>query len=100
MYPRLVDRKRMGRRLLQSPPPPTKLTPVADVGQEEDFETAKKKALKIGAVAVYIEDLRKEFVEELIFPAIQCNAIYEVLRFHCHANVRESTSSEHLLHVQ
>jgi argininosuccinate synthase len=28
---------------------------VADVGQEEDFETAKKKALKVGAVAVYIE---------------------------------------------
>jgi len=51
---------------------------VADVGQEEEFETARKKALKIGAVAVYVEDLRKEFVEELIFPAIQCNAIYEV----------------------
>jgi argininosuccinate synthase len=64
---------------------------VADVGQEEDFESAKKKALGVGAVAVYIEvriifniefsdnfkDLRKEFVEELIFPAIQCNAIYE-----------------------
>lgn len=30
---------------------------VADVGQEEDFETAKKKALKVGAVAVYIEVL-------------------------------------------
>jgi argininosuccinate synthase len=28
---------------------------VADVGQEEDFETAKKKALKIGAKAVYVE---------------------------------------------
>jgi argininosuccinate synthase len=28
---------------------------VADVGQEEDFESAKKKALKIGAVAVYVE---------------------------------------------
>jgi argininosuccinate synthase len=28
---------------------------VADVGQEEDFQTAKKKALKVGAVAVYIE---------------------------------------------
>ena len=28
---------------------------VADVGQEEDFEAAKKKALKLGAVAVYVE---------------------------------------------
>lgn len=33
--------------------------------------------MKIGAVAVYIEDLRKEFIEELCFPAVQCNAIYE-----------------------
>ncbi|RPA80420.1 argininosuccinate synthetase [Ascobolus immersus RN42] len=50
---------------------------MADVGQEEDFEAAKKKALAIGASKVYVEDLRKEFVEELCFPAIQCNAIYE-----------------------
>ncbi|MCJ1346119.1 argininosuccinate synthetase [Peltigera leucophlebia] len=50
---------------------------MADVGQEEDFEAAKKKAEKIGAVKVYVEDLRREFVEELCFPAIQCNALYE-----------------------
>jgi argininosuccinate synthase len=50
---------------------------MADVGQEEDFEAAKSKALKIGAVACYVEDLKREFVEELCFPAIQCNAIYE-----------------------
>ena len=50
---------------------------VADVGQEEDFEAARAKALKIGASQVYVEDLRKEFVEQLCFPAIQCNAVYE-----------------------
>ncbi|MCJ1252478.1 argininosuccinate synthetase [Lignoscripta atroalba] len=50
---------------------------MADVGQEEDFEAAKQKAMKIGAQQVYVEDLRKEFVEELCFPAIQCNAVYE-----------------------
>lgn len=50
---------------------------VADVGQEEDFEAAKEKALKVGATKVVIQDLRKEFVEEFCFPAIQCNAIYE-----------------------
>jgi len=33
----------------------------------EDFEAAKAKALKIGAVAVYVEDLRREFCEELCF---------------------------------
>ena len=43
----------------------------------EDFEAAKAKALKIGACACYIEDLREEFIKELCFPAVQCNAIYE-----------------------
>ena len=43
----------------------------------EDFDAAIDKAKKIGALKVYVEDLRKEFVEELCFPAIQCNAVYE-----------------------
>ncbi|GAB7363042.1 hypothetical protein MBLNU230_g3335t1 [Neophaeotheca triangularis] len=50
---------------------------MADVGQEEDFKAAKEKALKIGASQCYIEDLRREFIEELCYPAIACNAIYE-----------------------
>jgi hypothetical protein len=50
---------------------------MAAIGQEEDFQAAKEKALKIGAKECYIEDLQDEFVKELCFPAIQCNAIYE-----------------------
>jgi len=50
---------------------------MANIGQEEDFEAAREKALKIGAKKVYIEDLRQIYVDELIFPAIQANAIYE-----------------------
>lgn len=50
---------------------------LADVGQEEDFEAAREKALKIGATKFIVEDVRREFVEELCFPAIQSNAIYE-----------------------
>jgi argininosuccinate synthase len=50
---------------------------IADVGQEEDFEAAREKALKVGASKVYIEDLKEEFVKEYIFPAIKANAIYE-----------------------
>ena len=50
---------------------------IADVGQNEDFEAAKKKALKIGASKVYIEDLKEEFVTDFIFPAIKANAVYE-----------------------
>jgi len=50
---------------------------MADVGQEEDFEAAKAKAAKVGALKCVVDDLRREFIEELCFPAVQCNAIYE-----------------------
>lgn len=50
---------------------------VGDVGQKEDFEAVKKKALDAGASKVYIEDLKEEFVTDFIFPAMQCNALYE-----------------------
>jgi argininosuccinate synthase len=50
---------------------------IADVGQQEDFQAAKEKALALGASKVYVEDLRKEFVTDFIFPAIKANAIYE-----------------------
>lgn len=50
---------------------------IADVGQEEDFQKAKEKALKIGASKVYVEDLKKEFVTDFIFPAIKAGAVYE-----------------------
>ncbi|KAL9103591.1 MAG: hypothetical protein Q9163_001393 [Psora crenata] len=46
----------------------------ADVGQEEDFEKAKSKALSIGAVKCEIVDLRREFILEQCWTAIQCNA--------------------------
>ncbi len=51
---------------------------VADVGQEgEDFEEVKRKALKCGASKVYVEDLKREFVTDFIFPSIKANALYE-----------------------
>src|SRR4030043_800743 len=50
---------------------------VADVGQDDDFEEVKKKALKVGASKVYIKDLREEFVTDYIFPALKANAVYE-----------------------
>ena len=50
---------------------------IADVGQREDFEKARVKALEIGASKVYVEDLRKEFVSNYIYPAFRANAIYE-----------------------
>lgn len=50
---------------------------VADVGQNENFEEIKEKAIKTGASKVYVEDLKRRFVTEFIFPALMGNAIYE-----------------------
>jgi argininosuccinate synthase len=40
-----------------------------DVGQVEDWDAVKSKALQLGATKMFIEDLKKEFVSEFIFPA-------------------------------
>ena len=50
---------------------------VADVGQPDDFEKIKEKALKTGASKVYVKDLKKEFVTKYIFQSIKANAVYE-----------------------
>jgi argininosuccinate synthase len=50
---------------------------MADVCQEEDFEAARAKALKVGAKKFFLEDLKREFITELIYPAVQANCIYE-----------------------
>lgn len=50
---------------------------MADVGQEEDYAAAEKKALAVGAKKFFLEDLKREFVTELIYPAVQANCIYE-----------------------
>jgi argininosuccinate synthase len=50
---------------------------VADVGQQENFEAVREKALKTGASKVYIEDLKEELVKDYIFAAARGNALYE-----------------------
>ena len=50
---------------------------LADVGQEEDWDEVRAKAKKVGASKMIIQDLRREFVEQLCFRAVQCNAQYE-----------------------
>lgn len=49
----------------------------ADLGQEEDLDFIKQKALRTGASKVYVEDLREEFVRDYIFPMLRASAIYE-----------------------
>lgn len=50
---------------------------LADIGQKEDMEFLKAKALKLGAAKVYIEDLKQEFVEKYVFQALKADAVYE-----------------------
>ncbi|MDD3806611.1 MAG: argininosuccinate synthase [Candidatus Marinimicrobia bacterium] len=50
---------------------------VANVGQKDDFDKVREKALKTGASKVYVEDLREELVTDFIFPALRGNALYE-----------------------
>ncbi len=49
----------------------------ADIGQEEDWQAVVAKGMATGAEKVIVSDLKKEFVEEYIFPAFRANAIYE-----------------------
>ena len=48
-----------------------------DVGQGEDLEAVKRKALATGASECVVEDLREEFVKDFIFPALAAGAVYE-----------------------
>ncbi|MDP2654571.1 MAG: argininosuccinate synthase [Candidatus Omnitrophota bacterium] len=50
---------------------------IADVGQGEDFTAIEKRALATGASKVYVLNLKKEFVEDYVFPALKAGAIYE-----------------------
>src|SRR6202048_2745569 len=50
---------------------------IGDVGQQEDLEAARKKALAAGASTAYVEDLREEFVRDYIWPTLRAGAVYE-----------------------
>lgn len=51
---------------------------VADVGQgEEELAGIEEKAIKSGASKIYVEDLKREFVEDYILPTVQAGAVYE-----------------------
>lgn len=49
----------------------------ADLGQEEELDGLEEKAIATGASKCYIEDLRKPFVEEYIWPTLKAGAVYE-----------------------
>ena len=55
------------------------VTFTADLGQGEELEPARTKALQFGIKPenIFIDDLREEFVRDFVFPMFRANAIYE-----------------------
>ena len=55
------------------------VTFTADLGQGEELEPARQKALLLGIKPenIYIDDLREEFVRDFVFPMFRANALYE-----------------------
>ena len=49
----------------------------ADVGQEEDLEAVRRKAIATGASKVVVDDRRETFVRDFVFPALRAGAVYE-----------------------
>lgn len=49
----------------------------ADLGQGDELDSIREKALATGADKVYIDDLKEEFVRDFVFPMFRANAIYE-----------------------
>jgi len=49
----------------------------ADVGQGEELEPLHEKAKNTGALKLYIEDLKDEFVNDFVFPTLKASAVYE-----------------------
>ena len=43
----------------------------SDVGQQEDLEDARRKALEFGATRAFVADQREEFVRDFVFPAVR-----------------------------
>ena len=50
---------------------------LADVGQGQDVSLIRKRAMKAGAAKIIVADLKKEFVEDFIWPSLKANAVYE-----------------------
>ncbi|MDX8411907.1 MAG: argininosuccinate synthase [Mariprofundaceae bacterium] len=53
------------------------VTFTADIGQGEEVEDARSKAVACGVSSIYIEDMTEEFVRDYVFPMFRANTIYE-----------------------
>ena len=49
----------------------------ADIGQNEDLDAVKNKAVQLGCKEIFVENLTEEFVQDYVFPMFRINALYE-----------------------
>jgi argininosuccinate synthase len=53
------------------------ITFTGDLGHSRELKGVKEKAIQTGAVRAYLADMRKEFVEDYVFPSLKAGALYE-----------------------
>jgi argininosuccinate synthase len=74
------------------------VTFTADLGQGGELEPARAKAEMMGASAIYVEDLREEFVRDFVFPMFRANAQYEGL-YLLGTSIARPLISKHLVEI-
>src|SRR5207247_5743728 len=53
------------------------VTLTADLGQTQELEGVREKALATGASRAFVEDLREEFVADFVWPSLKAGALYQ-----------------------
>ncbi len=74
------------------------ITYTGDLGQGEDLEAVRQKALNTGASHAVVDDLRERFINEFIWPALKANALYEG-RYHMHTSLGRPLLAQRLCEV-
>ena len=74
------------------------ITYTGDLGQGDDLEAIKAKALRTGASHAVVDDLQERFVEEFIWPAVRASALYEGL-YPLHTALGRPLLSQRLVEV-
>lgn len=74
------------------------ITYTGDLGQGEDLEAIRLKALRTGASHAVVEDLRRPFLDEFVMPALRAGALYEG-RYHMHTSLGRPLLARRLVEV-
>ena len=53
------------------------ITYTADLGQKDEIQPAKKRAVKLGCKKIVLDDVKEEFVSKFVFPMLRANPMYE-----------------------